>query len=384
MLMSSARMLRHGRGRTTRQSLAVVALGAMRCASSADAGNPTVPSWSISGFGTLGVVHSSDNQADVVGSPFQPKGAGFTNSWSATPDSKLGLQLNLDLTDRWSAVLQAVSQYQRNGTYTPDLEWANIKYQLTPNLSVRAGRIATPTFFDSDSLNVGYALPFERVPPEVYSQLPITNSDGVDSTYRFRVGDLTDTVQVFFGRFTLNLPADGFYRTHNLLGAVETIEYEAVTLRLSYQQLKYDWNFGGVGGVELHGDQQKILAAGASYDPGQWYVTGEWARAPDEAFGLFYAWYVTGGYRIAKFTPYLRYATASMSRVGSVGLPPFIDQDTVSAGLRWDFWKNLDLKLQLDHTERHGGLNADYVNQQSGFTPAGAISVFTVTVDFVF
>ena len=84
--------------------------------------------FSLNGFGTLGVVHSSDNQADFVSNPAQPKGAGFTDSWSATPDTKLGIQLNAALTDRLSAVVQVMSQYQYDGTFRPDLEWGNVKY----------------------------------------------------------------------------------------------------------------------------------------------------------------------------------------------------------------------------------------------------------------
>src|SRR5580704_3003239 len=120
--------------------------------------------FSFRGFGTLGVVHSSDDQADFVSTPYQNKGAGFTNSWSATPDTKLGVQLNANLTGRLSAVAQLVSQYQYDGNFRPALEWANLKYQFTPDLDIRVGRIAIPTYMVSDVLNVGYALPFVRIP----------------------------------------------------------------------------------------------------------------------------------------------------------------------------------------------------------------------------
>jgi hypothetical protein len=146
-------------------------------------------------FGTAGVVHSSENQADFVSNPAQPKGAGYTDSWSATPDTKLGIQLKVAPTDQLSAVVQLMSQYQYDGTFRPGLEWANLKYQVTPDFSIRAGRIAIPTFMVSDSLNIGYALPFARIPLEVYAQLPETHSDGVDGSYRMYVGGATNTVR---------------------------------------------------------------------------------------------------------------------------------------------------------------------------------------------
>jgi hypothetical protein len=337
--------------------------------------------FSFNGFGTLGVVHSSEDQADFVSNPAQPKGAGYTDSWSATPDTKLGIQLNANLTDRLSAVVQIMSQYQYNGTFAPDLEWANVKYQVTPDLSVRAGRIAIPTFMVSDSLNIGYALPFARIPLEVYGQLPETHSDGIDGAYRMHVGGAINTVQIFLGDFKSKLPDEGIYNMHDVYGVVDTIEYGAATLHLSYQTLRYTLSFEG---LVLPRNPQQIATIGAAYDPGKWFVQGELIRAPDDAFGLFYAGYVTAGRRFDKVTPYLGYADTNMSRPGSLGLPAFIDQDTASLGVRWDFMKNVDLKAQLDHTTRHGGFNQYWVNQQPGFQQTGTVEVFTLLVDFVF
>jgi hypothetical protein len=151
--------LRHARSWVCRssQSLTAIMLLAMWWRPTlADGSNEDLaPSmFSFNGFGTLGVVHSSDNQADFVSNPAQPKGAGLTDSWSATPDTKLGVQLNAALTDRLSAVVQVMSQYQYDGTFRPDLEWANVKFLVTPDLSIRAGRIAIPTFMVSDTLTL--------------------------------------------------------------------------------------------------------------------------------------------------------------------------------------------------------------------------------------
>ena len=46
----------------------------------------------LGGFGTLGEVHSDYRQADFTGEYLQPHGAGFSRSWSPTPDSDLGAQ----------------------------------------------------------------------------------------------------------------------------------------------------------------------------------------------------------------------------------------------------------------------------------------------------
>jgi hypothetical protein len=347
-----------------------------------DAYEDFVPSmFSFNGFGTIGVVHSSDALADFVSNPTQPKGPGFTDSWSATPDTKLGVQLNVTLTNRLSAVVQVMSQYQYDGTFRPDLEWANVKYLITPDLSIRAGRIAIPTFMISDSLNLGYALPFARIPLEIFANLPVTHSDGLDGSYRTHVGAVTNTVQAFVGGFDSKLADQGRYDAQGMRGIADTVEYGAVTLHFSYQTLRYDLSFLG---LVLNQVSQQIGTIGASYDPGKWFVSGEVIRAPDEAFGLFYAGYVNVGRRFDKVTPYLGYARAGMSRAGSLGFTPFINQDTTTFGVRWDLKKNIDFKAQLDRTVRHGGFNEFYLNQQPGFQERGTDEILTLLVDFVF
>jgi hypothetical protein len=336
------------------------------------------PMFALNGFGTLGVVHSSDTEADFVSNAYQPKGPGYSRRWSATPDSKLGVQLTANFTDALSATVQLVSQYQYDATFTPYVEWCNIKYQITPDLSVRAGRIALPTYMYSDSLNVGYTLPFVRMPLEIYAQLPVTHSDGVDMSYRFRIGEVVNTVQVFAGNSDSKTPGNYDYNIRDLRGIVDTLEYGDVILHVSYQELDYTY------APFNYDDSQEILAIGASYDPGQWFVAGEWIRAPDDNLGLFYGWYIISGYRIGNFTPYLGYGRTYMTDDGALGYAALIDQDTTTAGLRWDFMKNFDLKLQFDHTDRNGGWNAYYLNQQPGFRPDSSVNLFSLAVDFVF
>jgi hypothetical protein len=69
--------------------IAALALGALWYSGAGKAGSSDDPTWSVNGFGTVGAVHSSDDQADFVSNPAQPKGAGYTAAWTATPDSKL-------------------------------------------------------------------------------------------------------------------------------------------------------------------------------------------------------------------------------------------------------------------------------------------------------
>jgi hypothetical protein len=100
----------------------------------------------------------------------------------------LGAQVTARLTERWSAVLQVVSEQDPGHTYRPEVEWANVKYQATPDLSVRIGRTVLPVLMLADIRRVGYANPWVRPPVEVYSLVPVTSNDGVDASYRTNAG----------------------------------------------------------------------------------------------------------------------------------------------------------------------------------------------------
>lgn len=92
------------------------------------------------------MVHSSENKADFTSSVFKPNGAGFSHPWSADVDSLFGAQVNADFTRQISAVVQVIAQQRYDNSYAPAVEWANVKYQFTPDISIRAGRVVLPVF----------------------------------------------------------------------------------------------------------------------------------------------------------------------------------------------------------------------------------------------
>src|SRR6266850_2001538 len=64
----------------------------------------------FSGFGTLGEVYSDYRQADFTGEFLQPRGAGFSRSWSPTPDSDLGGQADVRIVDGLTGVVQVIAR----------------------------------------------------------------------------------------------------------------------------------------------------------------------------------------------------------------------------------------------------------------------------------
>jgi hypothetical protein len=389
------------------------------------------PVFSLRGFGTLGVVHSDDKRADYLVDAFHPDGPGYTHRWSYDADSRAGLQLTANLDARFSAVLQVVSEQRHDGTYTPTVEWANVKFQVTPDLSVRAGRVVLPVFALSDSRKVGYANTWVRPPVEVYSLVPVTHSDGFDASWRTAIGAATNTVQVTVGRSDSEFPdaaglGSGTAKARKLFAAVDTVEIGSLSLRAIYGQAHLTIDeyaplsdalrqFGPQGAAlaDRYGVNDRrvgFVGVGATYDTGKWFVTGEWAVFDTSSvLGKKSAWYGSGGHRFGRFTPYATYARIQADSNTSdpgltlAGLPPALaaaggqlngilnaqlgaipQQSTVSVGVRWDFTSNAALKVQYDRVSLRGSSHGTFGNVQPDF-PAGArVQLFSAAVDFVF
>src|ERR1700734_3990968 len=204
--------------------------------------NLTPSMFSLSGFGTLGLVHSSEDDADFTATPLAPNGAGYTHSWSPDIDSRLGAQVTAHFTPQLSAMLQLISEQNYDKTYTPHVEWANIAYQVTPDFSVRLGRIVLPTFLLSDTRKVGYANPWVRPPLEVYSLSPIVDSDGADVSYKLHLGNVVNTLVATYGKNSFNAPQGGGFTVKRLRVIADTLEYGPATLHIAYEASTYTYN----------------------------------------------------------------------------------------------------------------------------------------------
>ena len=385
--------------------------------------------FSFSGFATLGAVHSTERNADFTYTIFQPKGAGYSEAWSLAVDSRLGLQLTGNFSRQWSGVLQVISEQQYDGTFTPAVEWANLKYQVTPDFSVRAGRIALPGTLSSDYRKVGYAMPWIRPPRDVYSLSPVTNNDGIDMSLRSHFGARSNTVHAYYGKKDLKttyLNGEPL-RARDAIGITDTVEWDATTLRVSYQQghltmpaskpffdLLRQFGAGGVALADQYDFENKryrLLSLGANYDPGKWFLTSEWERVQTHSWsGDGTGWFVGAGLRIDRWTPYAMYSRSRLDSPASdpdlttAGLPPpyaaaawqanavlnsllgnFIPTDrTIALGARWDFATNAALKMQVEHISIGSGSGGAFRFPQAGFVPGGQTNVVSIAVDVVF
>lgn len=414
---------------TRRNAMSPVALllASLCCVAPAVLADDAVqPMFAVDGFGTLGTVHSNNRQADFSSSLLKPDGAGYTSAWSEDVDSRLGVQLKANFTPQLSAVVQVITEQQYDDSYRPHVEWANLKYQITPDLWVRAGRIALPNYLDADYRKVGYALPWVRTPDELYNLVPITNSDGVDLSYRMHWGEAANTVQVVYGHTRVSYPGDGTATANAIKGFSDTLEYGPTRVRLSVVQGRLTIDLAeslfdaykqlgppGQAIAAKYGGDDKLTTfsgLGVNYDPGEWFLTGELGKATTHTLlGEKTAWYLGGGYRIGNFTPYATVAQVKInSTTSDPGVDPryyppqyamqiamlngglnqllssFGDQRSVALGVRWDVSKNVAFKLQDDMIKLDGGSRGNLVNVQPGLVSGSRLNVFSATLDFVF
>lgn len=391
----------------------------------------------FSGFGTVGVALGHDEGADYIAGYEQASGVGRSESRDYGLDSIFGLQVDTTLFDGLSATAQMQSRRLADNTSTPYFEWANLKYQIHPDLNIRLGRVVAPMFMASEARAIGYAQTSARLPGEVYLLNPINYVDGGGITQRFSVGDALLAVNLTTGKLEQDLPT--------LFGDM-TIDYDARMLNLALEWGNSQLRLGAARAtldftnaeLDLFNTVIEVLIAadiaGASqfkqiavtknfevdffdigylYDDGQWVAHAEWVARRAESYIVTdnNAFFVLAGYRINDWTPYVRYAQTNSlndrskvphldaSHTGNdllnliaagvndfaVDIKTFDARESWSAGTRWDFADNLALKLQYDHVTKPAGSAGFFVNFTDTFRDTRQrLDIYSMTLDFVF
>jgi Gram-negative porin len=351
------------------------------------------PMFTFGGFGSIGVSHSSMKSGDYVLDSSVPQGPGLSQNWSTTNDSRIAGHLAAQFTPRISAVLQVDSEYHSGNTYSPEVEYANVKFELTRDASIRAGRMSLPTFLESENRDIGYTYVWIHPPIEVYRQEPTTHCDCVDVDYRLQIGEVGNSLKAIYGSSTIetndfHVSSDEL-SSKNLWGIFDTVENGPTTIHAGYQQRQTDSEYLLTGD---NGDiRESDLSFGVQYDPGDWFAMSEWIQHKSTYKNS--AMYVSAGYRVKKFTPYATYA---QSNSGSflTGFPPPTPeaialanraQSTVSLGVRWDFMRNTDFKFQYDQATLSDSSNGYLANVPPGVTLYGSkFHVISAVIDFIF
>ncbi len=374
------------------------------------------PSWAFSGFGTAGYVQTNTDLGLFAG-PAQPSGAGKEGTFGV--DSKIGGQINAKANAIFSGTVQVLSQRNGDGNFKPSVDWAFAKAQITPELAVRAGRIGAPLFAVSDFRNVGYSNLWVRPPLDVYGQVGFSHFDGADAMYQTSVAGVALTTQVLYGNTqTVNGGSPVHIRHQAALNFTAEFD-DGITLRVGRLQARLSVDnaalthlvtviestpFAAVGReVSATDKSASFTGVGLAIDRGNWVGGVEYTKRKTSSYvSSTTGWAVTGGYRVGKFTPFavvsrLKVDSSNVNNTIPTSVPQVaplaaavngliasqsLSQKTTSAGLRWDAWKNIDVKAQYDRVtpDNDRGL---FNRTKPGFGNA-AVNVYSVAVDFVF
>ena len=310
--------------------------------------------FTLSGFGTLGAVHTSTNDVKF---DYPGQGGGVGTTWGFSPDSKIAAQGTYKFAPTLSATTQVMAKFDPAGQYTPNIDWAFLKWQAAPSLALRAGKMGAPFFMVSDFRNVGYANTTVRPNLDVYGQVPTDQFEGLDGTYQYNLGSTTINATLFYGDSKADYTS-AFKKGATILGpsAFElkrmkginlTAELDnGLTLRAGYLKAKMNITSDSVNGilaaaaglsattaatagaaypyfnalgamatnsanayVVTNGDPVSFLGFGATYDVENWIISGEYTKRRSNRFVAdTTGWYTNVGYRVGKFTPFVGYS----------------------------------------------------------------------------
>lgn len=312
-------------------------------------------SFSLSGFGTIGAAKTTTDDVHFV---YPGQRGGATKSISLNPDTKLAVQGTYKFTPTLSATGQVMTKLDGEGQYEPKPEWIFGKWQATPGITVRVGRMGAPYFMISDFRDVGYANLAVRPQLEVYGQVPVSQFEGADIAYQFNVGDTTLTSTLWAGdshtKYTsalnkaastldvkktigLNLNADfgnGFtLRVGHTRGEINVKNDSGTDLKNGVATLQgrlapflgipeiaaSSESLNGVYAlVNPDDDKATFSGIGLTYDVDEWVVNTEFTKRTTKGFiSDSTGFYTQVGYRVNAFTPFVGFGKVKTDRRSS-------------------------------------------------------------------
>jgi hypothetical protein len=366
----------------------------------------THPGFTLKGFGTLGMTRTNDDNAQFVRDLSQPQGAG--KSWTAKIDSLLGIQANIDFSPNTEAVVQVVSRFHADGSHDPELTWAFLRNDFSPDFTLRAGRLGTEFYMLGDSRLVGYSNLALRPPPDFYGSLVFSYIDGLDVSTTLPVANGLLRGKLFAGLSPEETPfAPGILWDQQgslLVGGYLDFLSGAWQVRLSHAQVRFNNEtptdellgipyLSAVPDMAMRDRWARFSSLGVVYDQGPLNIQFmlNQIKQDSPAYADSKAGYVQAAYRFRSVTPYLGISRSLTSRdqlpsldgiTSMLVAQSYLDQHTYTLGGRWDVHKNIALKAQVDWIRGTPASLFLVKNPNPGWD--GNMTVFSLALDFVF
>ncbi|MDR2260618.1 MAG: hypothetical protein LBE06_06735 [Azoarcus sp.] len=341
----------------------------------------------ISGFATLGMVATGSRDVRFIRPSVNHPGG---ENPDFGPDTVIGVHGDIPLGPRAALVLQAISRESTLGSFDPRASLAFVSYAVTPNVTVRMGRVRVPFFMLSETIDINYANPWIRPPTEVYSLNPFNELDGIDFLVRTGIGGVNIEIHPYYGSSILPIYQGGHSHLSNTRGLNISVAAGPLTLFVGHAESEFALKWSGndflalsaalnavtpnaaniLGKLSGNDGFSTFSALGAQWDDGRWLLIGEYTRLNSRRYTHdAHAWEVTVARRFGNFTPYLTLArhtedepvstdTTGIAQIDGA-LRAFIasrnlSQRSVTLGTRWDFYRNTALKLEFNHARISG------------------------------
>lgn len=329
--------------------------------------------------------------------------------------SSLGAQISLNYNDITFTAQGLLSK--NHGSYDPEFTWLNIKYDMTDNFAVRAGRIQTKVLLNSESLDIDYLHLWAKAPVEVYRLMPVRTYNGLELTYNGTIEDYSFSISgVLFAFYETDInnkkDSEVSLKVDNSRSISFTLENEKTTFKASYS--RSDSNIEDdastifvVEGLKSYGNDMDrftyedrtgyVSSLGFQYRGDSLLVNTEIAHFKSNSLlASSTGAYLMLGYKMDKLTPYIIYAEnkndkdhydtsdVKTSDEKSIVLKRALDdilylnnfsQQTSSIGMRYDIKTGMALKLQVDRitSTNYGSISSQSV-QISGYEKVGILS----------
>lgn len=380
-------------------------------------GAHAAPDVQISGFATLGAVYTRSDDLQFARVGIDAPGGDRVD---LGPDSVFGLQFGLQFGQGTGAVLQVTTRETQRGDYDPRPALAFVSHALTPELTVRAGRLRSPFFMLSDTTDINYNQPWVRLPAEVYGLNPFADLDGVDLLHRKRVGEAFVELHPYFGASSIPVIGGGRARLQRLLGLTMTVEAGEFSFSAghaeadlsvkrtspSYLALIDEAGLSPALQARLSGSgaNASFSSLGMQWDDGRWRIVAELGRLEADAFvNSATGAYIAVGRRFGPLMPYLSIArqrqndpladpaladsASSASALALFNRSRNQAQRSLTLGGRWDFSPHAALKAEFSHILTDHGAHGTFIARHNPFA-AGldhqSINLMSVSVDVVF
>jgi Gram-negative porin len=316
-------------------------------------------------------------------SDYAQNGVYENRRWRLGPDSKLGVQGQVSSADgRYSLTGQLVSRGAVGGNI--NLEWLYATAEINSRVTFQMGRKRLPLFNYSDVQDVGHALPWVHLPPQLYGW-EVVNYNGANLRFRDQLGNWTINANGFAGAETAR--DSGFWKIYNgknsrtaskwsnivgaeLKGSRGWLELRGLYMQSNTQNRIFDTD-------EQFSDpkKQKIYGLSMTADFGGPFASVEMLSINRKAdYGGDKAQLYSVGYRMGKYTPLLSYANYQQKLTDETA--PAEGHYTLSAVLRYDLNSTSALKIQYDLWRDKSG---------SGFASQhGDARLLSVSYDLVF